>query len=41
MTRSSLSRLMVVEQGKLVGIIALKDLLRFFSLKLELERQNI
>jgi Zn-dependent protease/predicted transcriptional regulator len=31
------SRLMVVDQGKLVGIISLKDLLRFLSLKLDLE----
>jgi Zn-dependent protease/CBS domain-containing protein len=40
MTRTGNSRLMVVERGKLVGIIALKDLLRFLSLKLELDEQR-
>jgi Zn-dependent protease/predicted transcriptional regulator len=40
MTRTGSSRLMVVERGKLVGIIALKDLLRFLSLKLELDEQR-
>jgi CBS domain-containing protein len=28
---------MVVDAGRLVGIITLKDLLEFFSLKIELE----
>ena len=28
---------MVVEDGRLVGLIALKDLLRFLALKVELE----
>lgn len=37
MHRNSLSRLMVVDGGRLVGIISLKDLLRFLSLKLDLE----
>ena len=37
MTRTGASRLMVVEDGRLVGMIALKDLLRFISLKVELE----
>jgi Zn-dependent protease/CBS domain-containing protein len=37
MHRGSQSRLMVVDDGKLVGIISLKDLLRFLSLKLDLE----
>ena len=37
MNRTGLSRLMVVEGDRLVGVIALKDLLRFLSLKLELE----
>jgi len=37
MSRSGHSRLMVVEEGRLVGILALKDLLDFFSLKIELE----
>lgn len=37
MRRSGNSRLMVVENGKLAGIIALKDLLEFLSLKIDLE----
>ena len=37
MNRTRNSRLMVVENGRLMGIIALKDLLRFLSLKLDLE----
>jgi len=37
MSRSQVSRLMVVEHGDLIGIVALKDLLRFFSRKLEFE----
>ncbi|MFP3939205.1 MAG: M50 family metallopeptidase [Acidobacteriota bacterium] len=37
MSRTRASRLMVVEDGRLVGILALKDLLEFFSLKIELE----
>ncbi|OPX19093.1 MAG: site-2 protease family protein [Desulfobacca sp. 4484_104] len=37
MSRSAMSRLMVTENGRLVGIIALKDLLNFLSLKMELE----
>jgi CBS domain-containing protein len=28
---------MVVEAGRLVGVVTLKDLLEFFALKLELE----
>jgi len=36
MNRSRLSRLMVVEADKLVGIITLKDMLKFLSIKLEL-----
>jgi hypothetical protein len=31
------SRLMVVGDGRLVGVLALKDLLKFLSLKIELE----
>lgn len=38
MSRAGLSRLMVVDQGRLVGILTLKDLLDFFSLKIELEQ---
>lgn len=37
MSRSSASRLLVVEGERLVGIITLKDLLRFLALKVELE----
>lgn len=37
MSRNRSSRLLVVDGGRLVGIIALKDLLEFFSLKIELE----
>jgi len=37
MSRSGASRLMVVEEGRLVGIISLEDLLGFLSLKVELE----
>jgi Zn-dependent protease len=33
------SRLLVTEKGQLVGIVALKDLLRYLNLKLEIERQ--
>jgi Zn-dependent protease/predicted transcriptional regulator len=34
------SRLMVIDHGQLVGIISLKDLLRFISLKVELEEDD-
>jgi len=37
MNRTGSSRLMVVERGKLVGILALRDLLKFLSLKMDLE----
>lgn len=37
MQSTGASRLLVVEDGHLVGIVSLKDLLRFFHLKLELE----
>jgi Zn-dependent protease/CBS domain-containing protein len=37
MRRNNASRLMVVEGDKLVGIIALKDMLEFLSLKIELD----
>jgi Zn-dependent protease/CBS domain-containing protein len=37
MNQSGASRLMVVDRDRLVGIISLKDLLRFISLKVELE----
>jgi Zn-dependent protease len=37
MSKTGASRLMVVDGDQLVGIIALKDMLRFLSLKVELE----
>jgi Zn-dependent protease len=37
MNRSRVSRLMVVEGDRLVGIVSLKDMLKFLSLKVELE----
>jgi Zn-dependent protease/CBS domain-containing protein len=37
MSRTATSRLMVVDKGRLLGILALKDLLTFFRNKLELE----
>lgn len=40
MNRSGNSRLLAVKDGHIVGIIALKDLLSFFSLKLELEGEE-
>lgn len=39
MHKTGNSRLLVIENGKLTGIIALKDLLRFLSLKLDLEEE--
>ena len=39
MSRTKTSRMMVVEDGELLGIISLKDLLKFLSLKLELESE--
>ncbi|MCJ7764435.1 MAG: CBS domain-containing protein, partial [Thiovulaceae bacterium] len=38
MSESGLSRLLVVEQGELVGIVTLKDLLEFLALKMEFEQ---
>lgn len=40
MTKSGLGRLMVVKENRLLGIIAIKDLLAFFSTKLEIEGSN-
>jgi Zn-dependent protease/predicted transcriptional regulator len=37
MSKTGASRLMVIEGNRLLGIIALKDLLKFFALKVELE----
>jgi Zn-dependent protease/CBS domain-containing protein len=39
MNQGALSRFMVVEDGRLLGMVSLKDLLDFFSLKVELEDQ--
>jgi Zn-dependent protease len=39
MNRSGNSRLMVVEGNRLVGVIALKDMLQWLSLKMDLESQ--
>ena len=39
MNRTNRSRLLVTEGDHLVGILSLKDLLQFFSLKVELESQ--
>ena len=38
MARTGSSRLIVVEGNRLVGVITLKDMLKFLSLKMELER---
>ena len=38
MNRGRESRLMVVEEGRLVGVLALKDLLDFLALKVDLEK---
>jgi Zn-dependent protease len=40
MNQTGQSRLLVVENGRLVGLVSLKDLLDFFSLKVELEEQD-
>jgi CBS domain-containing protein len=40
MQRGEVSRLLVTDAGRLVGIVTLKDLLRFLDLKLELEGRN-
>jgi CBS domain-containing protein len=40
MNQSGVSRLLVVEGGRLVGVVTLKDLLDFFSLKVELEEKG-
>ena len=38
MYRSGNSRLLVVEDGKLVGIITLKDMMKFLSIKMDIEK---
>ncbi|MES1244953.1 MAG: site-2 protease family protein [Acidobacteriota bacterium] len=40
MSRNGTSRLMVAEGDQLLGILTLKDLLRFFSVKMELEQSS-
>jgi Zn-dependent protease len=40
MKRTGSSRLMVVENGRLVGIVALRDLVEFLALKLDLEENR-
>ncbi len=40
MNRNNTSRLLITEGDRLVGILSLKDLLQFFSLKVELESQK-
>jgi Zn-dependent protease/CBS domain-containing protein len=40
MNQSGVSRLLVVEHDHLVGVVTLKDLLDFFSLKVELEQKS-
>jgi CBS domain-containing protein len=37
MNRTGSSRLMVIDGNRLVGIISLKDMMKFFELKVELE----
>lgn len=41
MSQTGNSRLLVIDDGRLVGVIALKDLLQFFALKLELEEEMV
>jgi len=40
MNQTGNTRLLVVDQGRLVGVVTLKDLLDFFSLKVELEERE-
>ncbi len=40
MNQTGLSRLMVIDRGRLVGIVSLKDLMKFLSLKVELEEKH-
>jgi Zn-dependent protease/CBS domain-containing protein len=40
MSQNNMSRLMVVDNGHLAGVITLKDMLKFLSLKVELEDQK-
>jgi predicted transcriptional regulator len=38
MYQSGNSRLMVIDDGKLVGIIAIKDMMEFLSIKMDIEK---
>jgi CBS domain-containing protein len=40
MSKGGYSRLIVVKNGQLVGVISMKDLLNFLALKLDLEDQD-
>jgi len=40
MNQNQVSRLLVVDRGRLIGILTLKDMLKFLALKVELERQR-
>jgi CBS domain containing-hemolysin-like protein len=40
MQRTGVSRLLVTDGDHLLGIVSLKDLLRFLNLKLELQEQG-
>ena len=40
MNKEGNSRLMVTDHGKLVGILALRDLLKFLAIKMDLEPQE-
>jgi CBS domain-containing protein len=42
MNRTGSSRLMVVDHGgRLVGMVAMRDLMRFLALKLDLEEESV
>ena len=40
MSRQHVSRAMVVDDGRLVGILTLKDIMQFLSTKIELEGED-
>jgi Zn-dependent protease/predicted transcriptional regulator len=40
MSKTGASRLMVLDGGRLVGVVSLKDMLKFLSLKIELEEDS-
>jgi len=41
MNRMGVSRLLVVDHGKLVGILTLKDMLTFLSLRADLQAEEV